>query len=231
MSDPAAAADGLRPRIVEAATRLLEEHGEVAVSTRAVSAAAGVQAPTLYRLFGDKQGLLDAVATAGFETYLAQKTIREPTGDPVHDLRTGWDLHVGLALERPALYTLMYAHVRESPAARAAFDQLAALVHRVAVAGRLRVGEEQAAALLHAAGSGVAFALLARPRPADDVGLSHAAREAVISAISTEAPAASDPGPRGAAVALRARLDDVGVLSRSEQALLGEWLDRIASST
>ena len=31
-----------------------------AVSTRAVAAAAGVQPPTIYRQFGDKEGLLDA---------------------------------------------------------------------------------------------------------------------------------------------------------------------------
>ncbi|WP_338419811.1 TetR family transcriptional regulator [Streptomyces klenkii] len=32
------------------------------MTTRAVAAAAGVQAPAIYRLFGDKDGLLEAVA-------------------------------------------------------------------------------------------------------------------------------------------------------------------------
>ena len=59
-----------RQRIVEAAARLLEEGGREAVSTRAVSAAAGVQAPTIYRIFGDKRGLLDAVASHGLAAYL-----------------------------------------------------------------------------------------------------------------------------------------------------------------
>jgi AcrR family transcriptional regulator len=36
--------------------------GRRAVTTRAVAAGAGVQAPTIYRLFGDKDGLLDALA-------------------------------------------------------------------------------------------------------------------------------------------------------------------------
>jgi AcrR family transcriptional regulator len=45
--------------------------GPDAVSTWAVSAAAGVQPPVIYRLFGDKNGLLDAVASYGFESYLS----------------------------------------------------------------------------------------------------------------------------------------------------------------
>ncbi len=224
--------DDPRSRIVEAAARLLEEGGPDAVSTRAVSAAAGVQAPTIYRLFGDKQGLLDAVVVHGFETYLAEKTVRAESDDPVADLRLGWDLHVGLALSRPALYTLMYARPRgdgHSPAARAAFAVLAALIRRIAAAGRLRVGEDRAVGLVHAAGSGVALSLIAVPAAQRDPGLSDAAREAVVAAITTDAPVAPDPGPVGAAVSLRAALDDVEVLTAAERALLAEWLDRVAS--
>jgi AcrR family transcriptional regulator len=226
--------DGTGERIVAAAARLLESGGEDAVSTRAVSAAAGVQAPTIYRLFGDKQGLLDAVVTHGFETYRAEKTVREQTDDPVADLRTGWDLHIGLALERPALYRLMYARptgVGYSPAARAAFAVLAALVHRIAAAGRLRVPEGRAVGLVHSAGSGTALALIAVPAEKRDPGLSDAAREAVIAAITSDAPVTPGPGPALAAVSLRAALDDVGVLTAAERGLLAEWLDRVAGGT
>src|ERR1700712_5426360 len=224
--------DGPRTRIVEAAGRLLESGGEDAVSTRAVSAAAGVQAPTIYRLFGDKQGLLDAVVTHGFERYLAEKTVREETDDPVADLRTGWDLHVGLALERPALYTLMYARPNgegHSPAARAAFAVLAALIRRIAAAGRLRVGEDRAVGLVQAAGSGAALSLIAVPPAERDPGLSAAAREAVVVAITTDAAEVPASGPVAAAVSLRAALDDVAVLTEAERALLAEWLEKVAS--
>src|SRR5258706_130799 len=76
-----------RDRIVAAAAALLTEGGREAVSTRAVSAAAGVQAPAIYRIFGDKQGLLDAVASHGFATYLAGKAALPHSDDPVEDLR------------------------------------------------------------------------------------------------------------------------------------------------
>src|ERR687892_105778 len=87
---------GTRSRIVRAAAGFLAEGGREAVSTRAVAAAAGVQAPTIYRQFGDMRGLLDEVASYGFSTYLRDKTRRKQAEDPVEDLRQGWDLHVGV---------------------------------------------------------------------------------------------------------------------------------------
>src|SRR5215211_7870150 len=99
---------GTRDRIVRAAAGLLAEGGREAVSTRAVAAAAGVQAPTIYRQFGDMRGLLDEVASYGFSTYLRDKTMREREEDPVEDLRRGWDLHVEFGLANPTFYTLMY---------------------------------------------------------------------------------------------------------------------------
>jgi AcrR family transcriptional regulator len=228
-----AAADSTRERIVAAAAGLLAEGGREAVSTRAVSAAAGVQAPTLYRLFSDKQGLLDAVATYGFTTYLNSKTDLKPSDDPVEDLRTGWDLHVGFGLANPALYSLMYGEPRPGatpPAAVAAAEVLAGQVHRIAEAGRLRAGEERAAHLVHAAGCGTTLTLIALPEDRRDPALSGMAREAVIAAITTDAPALAlaTPGPVSAAVALRALLPQTSALTTHERALLQEWLDRIA---
>jgi len=229
------AVESHRERIVREAARLLADGGRDAVSTRAVAAAAGVQAPTLYRLFGDKQGLLDAVAAHGFETYLRTKADRPPAADPVDDLRAGWDLHVGLGLADPALYCLMYADPRPGaapPAARAAYDVLAAKIHRIAEAGRLRVPELRAARLVHAAGSGVTLTLIGLPEDDRDPDLSTAAREAVIAALTTDAPPgpAGPPGAAAAAVTLRAALPHAEGLTAPERTLLQEWLDRIAAS-
>ena len=228
--DQPAGRDDRRERILAAAAELLAHGGREAVSTRAVSAAAGVQAPTIYRLFGDKQGLLDAMATHGFTTYLASKTDVQPSADPVEDLRAGWDLHVGFGLANPALYSLMYGEPRPGhvpPAARRAAEVLAQHVRRIAEAGRLRVGEERAAQLIHAAGSGTTLTLIALPPDRRDPALSELAREAVIAAITTDAPAHVAPGPVGAAAALRAVLPQTDALTGPERALLHEWLDRV----
>lgn len=195
-----------------------------------MSAAAGVQAPTIYRLFGDKQGLLDAVTTYGFRAYLESKTSREPGDDPVADLRAGWDLHVGLGLANPALYVLMYGDPRPGaapPAAVAAAEVLARHITRIAEAGRLRVSEKRAAHLVHAAGCGTTLTLIAMAEERRDSALSPLAREAVIAAITTDAPTTAPAGPTSAAVALRAALPQTSALTESEQGLLREWLDRI----
>ena len=68
---PASAAE----RMLRAAADLLQTGGIEAVSTRAVAAAAGVQPPTIYRQFGDKDGLLDALAGFVLEGYLEQKRL------------------------------------------------------------------------------------------------------------------------------------------------------------
>ncbi len=98
----------LRARLIEVAAQLLATGGREAVSIRAVAAAAGTQAPTIYRLFGDKAGLLSAVAEHGYVAYLETKPPRKITAEPVQELRTGWDAHIEFGLANPALFTLMY---------------------------------------------------------------------------------------------------------------------------
>ena len=220
-----------RARIIAAALELLAQGGYEAVSTRAVSAAAGVQPPTIYRFFGDKDGLLDAVVAQGFLDYLATKSAVEPSDDPVADLRRGWDLHVDLGVANPALYMLMYGRLRvdaaPSPASVAAYEVLAAHIRRIAEAGRLRVSEGLAASLVHAAGSGTTITLITTPADERDPDLSVTAREAIIAAICTDEPVGGEPGPVAAAVTLRAALPRIDVLTGNEKALLGDWLDRI----
>ncbi len=229
-----AARDRTRARIVATAADLLARGGRDAVTTRVVAATAGVQPPTIYRLFGDKVGLLDAVTEHGFQAYQAQKGHRPATDDPVEDLRVGWDLHVGFGLANPALYALMYGDPRPgppSPAAATAMAMLRALVRRIAEAGRLRVGEEQAAHLVHAMACGTVLTLLATAEDQRDAALSGLAREAALAAVIADAPAVATPGPVGAAVALRAVLADTDVVTNGERTLLREWLDRIAAES
>ena len=224
-------------RILQAAAHLLAEGGREAVSTRAVSRAAGVQAPTIYRQFGDMQGLLDAVASHGYATYLASKRERETSQDPVEDLRRGWNLHIDFGLANPALYTLMYSYPRPNtphPAAAEAQEILLGQLRRIAEAGRLRVGVERAAHMIHAAGVGVVLVLLGQGGANGDQTLSVATREAVLAAITTDphvASAHARPAPRSDAirhaVALKASLSqDAGSFTTAERALFSEWLAR-----
>ncbi|WP_210326014.1 TetR/AcrR family transcriptional regulator [Oricola nitratireducens] len=224
----------VRGRIVSAAAELIASGGRDAVTTRAVAATAGVQAPTIYRLFGDKGGLLDAVAEQGFADYLREKKVRKPDSDPIGNLRTGWDLHVGFGLANPAIFSIMFGDPRPGvgpPAAEAGYDLLRQHVRRVAAAGRLRVNEERAVNLMRAAGTGTVLALLTMPEGRRDMGLSEAAREAVIAAITSDVSAVDNPGPAGAAIALRAVLPEATGLTDGERRLMAEWLDRLAGGS
>src|ERR1700685_2247838 len=110
-----------RENLVEVAARLLREQAAAAFTTRAVAEAAGVQAPTIYRLFGDKDGLLDAVAEHVLAVYVAEKAVAADSGDPIAVLRAAWHTHVGFGLANAALFSLIADPGRgsRSPAADA----------------------------------------------------------------------------------------------------------------
>jgi AcrR family transcriptional regulator len=121
-----APAPDTRTRIVEAAARLLGEDGPDAVTTRRVAEHAGVQAPAIYRLFGDKDGLLDAVAEHVLATYVAAKaSVVESAAadgvDPLEDLRAGWQQQVDFGLANPAVFRKAGVELPDdmSPAMRA----------------------------------------------------------------------------------------------------------------
>ncbi len=220
-----------RQRVIEAAADLLERGGRDAVTTRAVADAAGLQPPAIYRLFGDKDGLLEAVAQYGFAKFVARKHLDPDPADPIEDLRAAWDLAVEFGLSNPALYTLMYSEPAgtESAAFRAGLEILRARVRRLAAGGLLRVDEQLAAGIIHATGRGAVLTWLSLPGADRDPALLTALREAMVTAITTERPAVQDPGPAGAARALRATLPAETSLTPAEQHLLHEWLDRLAT--
>lgn len=225
--------DELRERILQGAAKLIAEGGRDAVTTRAVAAAAAVQAPTIYRLFGDKRGLLDAVAEHALAAYVAKKSKVRPDPDPIADLRRGWDEYVAFGVSNPGVFAVMAGEPRPgaaSPAMAAGLAVLRARIKRVAASGRLRVSAERAAALLHAAGTGVVQTLLAEPETERDLSISDLAREAVLGAITGKPRGPAVTGVQGAASALRAALDETRAISPGERLLLEELLTRIAET-
>lgn len=234
-----------RARILRAATELLATGGRNAVTTRAVSAAAGVQAPTIYRHFGDMQGLLDEVARETLAVHVREQATRSLTGDPVEDLRRGWDLHIAFGLAHPDAFALLYLAAPSVAASRSLVHEgVAALQTRVtsiAEAGRLRVDIAHATELLHAAGTGVILTLAATPPGERDPRLSETVREAILTAITVPAStedtkAKPDSAPAAEpiavyAIALGALLPEApNVLSPPERQLLSDWLDRLATT-
>src|SRR6476619_2089653 len=179
-----------RARILRAATDLLAAGGRNAVTTRAVSAAAGVQPLTIYRHFGDMQGLFEAVARETLAIYAREKASRPLTNDPVEDMRRGWDLHIAFGLAHPDAFALLYSAPSVAayrPVIHEGVALLQGLVARIAEAGRLRVDVAHATNLIHAAGTGVTLTLAAAPPDERDPQLSETMREAILAAITIPA--------------------------------------------
>jgi len=226
----------VRSVIIEAAAKLLAESPTGDISTRAVSEAAGVQQPVLYRHFGDKDGLLAAVVDYGFEHYLESKRSGIKADDPVEDLRAGWDGHTAFALANPNFYRLMYSPtIRVIPdAANESLRLLVEILERIAEQGRLRVPVETAAQMVMSANTGVALALITRPTFYPDASLSALVRDALLSAILTDVPVPSstDSARTAAATTLISGVDDLagGLFTTAEAGLFREWLTRIGDA-
>jgi len=115
MMTQAATANDTAERILEATGELMAREGADAVSMRRVAAAVGITAMAVYRHFPNRQGLLNALADAGFDE-LTRRLAAVRRGDAVETLRAVLDTHLDFAMEKPRLFELMFLSLR--PGAR-----------------------------------------------------------------------------------------------------------------
>lgn len=222
-----------RALILQKSAELMATSPTGEISTRAVCEAAGVTQPVLYRLFGDKDGLLAAVVDSVWDQYLSMKRAAETSADPLDDLYAGWASHVAFALEHPHAYRLLFGSAlsKRPEAGGEAMRLLRKNLERLAAQGRLRTTPEEAAQIVMAANSGVSLALLLRGADYPHRSISEATRDAVYGSLVTDT--AVDMPAEGAFVAattLRASLASPALhdeLTPAESALLDEWLGRI----
>lgn len=218
-----------RTRLLDAAADLIAADPGEDFSLRAVCDAVGVKMPTLYHFFGNKQGLIEAVIDRGFEMYLGQKAAMETSGDPIQDIRNGWDAHIAFGLGNPGFYTLMYGTVRPgySPEAQSrAGDLLRAQTHRAAEQGRLVVDPDQAASHVLVTSIGLTLRLIILA--AEDPDLSLAVREGTIAAITgTAGPTARESSTLSEHSLLEFAAAHPEVLGTFETRLLIDWVSRL----
>lgn len=221
----------LRTALLAAAEAQLVAATDGDIATRAVCEAVGVTQPVLYRIFGDKRGLLDALADAGLERYAQRKAELEVSDDPIADLRRGWNDHVAFAENNSALYRLMFAPRpwAKNSAREGVMALLRRTLSRCAAAGVLRVEIDLAAEMLLAANVGLALNQMAAPTPHESARASHQLRDAVLDFILVAGTLTERPDPgAGARQQIRAQLqiDPPGALVPEEIALMQVWLDR-----
>jgi AcrR family transcriptional regulator len=98
----------LRAACVRAALDLLEESGETALSLRAVARRAGVSPAAPYRHYADREALISAVAAVGYRELAERLAAAHPSPSTAEQLASVAIAYVQFALERPALFRIMF---------------------------------------------------------------------------------------------------------------------------
>jgi AcrR family transcriptional regulator len=101
----------LRTALLDAAGELLIEQGSAdRLSIRSITARAGVTPTALYLHFSDKEELLNALVARCYEELLERFSAaeREQQGDPRAQLQAMARAYTQFALERPALYRVLF---------------------------------------------------------------------------------------------------------------------------
>ncbi len=101
---------GVRQALLVAAVAELAEHGSAGISLRAVARRAGVSHAAPKNHFGDRAGLLTAVATTGFDDLAdALRTVADQ--DPGARLTSLGRAYIDFGLDNRALFDLMFRSV------------------------------------------------------------------------------------------------------------------------
>ncbi len=100
-------------KIAAAAARILHKEGTEGVTMRRVTAAVGISPMALYRHYPNREGLLNALADAGFAALADRLASTRPTGRVDRQLSTVLDVFLDFAFEEPRLFELMFLSMRE----------------------------------------------------------------------------------------------------------------------
>ncbi len=137
--------------MVDAALKLLKEHGAEALTLRAAASRVGVTHTAAYRHFASKEALLAAVAEKGFRSlgHALRRKMAAAGSDPVERFLALGVGYVDFARNRTASFRLMLGpeapNKAEYPAladaARATFAILVQAIAECQAAGRMRGGD------------------------------------------------------------------------------------------
>lgn len=127
------------------ALETLREHGDAAISLRALAKQIGVSAPALYRHFVDREGLLSELAITGFEA-LRERLLKVDQSEPRRALIDIGLMYVSFAQDEPNLYRLMFGgrvlpkgiHPRLDTAGKGAFQVLEDTIARARQVGYVK---------------------------------------------------------------------------------------------
>ncbi|RWZ68134.1 TetR/AcrR family transcriptional regulator [Labedella populi] len=174
-----------RDRLLLVGADLLEHAEGGTVSTRAITEKAGVQAPTLYHHFGNKQALLDEVVSHGFRRFLLDNPVPAGQAGQISAIARAWDTHVRFGVEHPAFYAHIYARVEPGYRCGVVSVVEQMLLETLEQArSLLSVPPALAARMILAASTGVIMTLISELDGAPDWELSERVRDAILDSIT-----------------------------------------------
>jgi AcrR family transcriptional regulator len=152
----------LRSALVRAAMELLEESGETALSLRAVARRAGVSPAAPYRHYADREALVSAIAAVGYRELAERLAAAHPSPSTPEQLASVAIAYVQFALERPALFRIMFGEPcdRDDDERVAATAAVSAYVHAIAERTFPQADAEALATAVWAFVHGLAFLYL-----------------------------------------------------------------------
>jgi AcrR family transcriptional regulator len=228
MNNPSTKQLQLAENIVTATAKLITEQGFAAATVRAISEKVGLSAPQIYRRFGDIHGVYAHVALTLLNEYIAEQ--KEPD-DAVKALHHMIVVLIQFGLKNYELYLHLSrpGHRRKPNFWKAQSDILEAKVKNVATAGRLRVDESHALAVILPLCAGLIQSIIQRTSEYSHTHwLVWQTVEPLIRNDLLKERFAGEPG--ALAGALAANLDRVKALTPGEEALMRELLARLASA-
>lgn len=160
---PARDATEVRENVLAAAAALLHEQGAGALTVRGIAVRAGTSTMAIYHHYDGKYGVVDELARAGFVGLRASLEAARTGKSALADLRSMLDAYRRTAVERPAVYGLMFTRVvpgyhasdataQEASAGLAVFVDV---MRSAVAAGQLDVEPERGARVLWATAHGL----------------------------------------------------------------------------
>jgi AcrR family transcriptional regulator len=139
---PRPADPGVRAALIEAAARILAEHGRDALTIRRLASDVGTSTMAIYTHFGSMDELMREVKKEGFARLTSYTREVRKTADPVADVAAlGW-AYCFNALANPHLYRAMFMEsdddLEVAAAGLAAYEPLVSAVQRCIEAGRFK---------------------------------------------------------------------------------------------